>query len=128
MKAYYLSLFFLCLTLGFAILDQTNIFETNVDYDQGAIANIRGQYDSVPDYSKPLDDKVEFQTEDPDLLDRAIGIWTVVRNTIFPNFLLEKTLGLPRSIAILVALPIQMIYLIGIAQLFGALKGGKSAI
>ena len=128
MKAYYLSLLFLCISLFGAMLSLTDNLDVKTEYERENILNLKNSYENLQPYDEPLDDEVEFQTEDPNLIDRAIGLWDTITSTILPHAFLEKVLRLDRSMAIYMSIPIYLIHLIGLAQLFGALKGGKSAI
>lgn len=127
MKAFYLALLFLCLNIGIGLANLADIYDTQLIYNEESIDGLETTYDNLNPYSKPLDDDTLYKTEDPEETDRGISLWESIKMCIFPNVLLTHTFHINDTVANMITIPIILIYIIGLAQLFRGI-GGKTAI
>lgn len=128
MKAVYLSMFFLCITVALALVSNSGLLDINLVYQEELIDDFEGWHDSLQPYSKPLADEKEFVSQDSESQDRGTGFFDVAIRALFPNVLLQKSFGIDSLVAFLISVPIYLIHAVALAQVFGLIPSGESSI
>lgn len=128
MKAFYLAMLFLSLNVGFGLLSYTEIFgDISLVHDDYQLSAYSSRYQNLQAYTPPIEDDTEFKDDDADDTNMGVSLWETIKISLLPNVLLNQTFGINYDLALLLSIPIYLVYIIAIAQLFRGV-GGVTAL